>query len=213
MGDRITIQFVVNNYDTQGNVQSAHKSGVLYSHWDGHTISKDVYEFLKSARRDGAIGQHQHYREDRHEDDPAYGTWSARNKPFKLVDIDGKKIWQCPICKCAQENCLSGEWVNDKGMMPLDRLEPDMVMFNFIVYLGMKYGKRVEQTHHEHEFPAMEHFPYMSSNYRVEEGDGSGSWEDNGHKEIDLEYYLRGVEQDLEDEAREERKKYGEGKI
>jgi len=211
MGDRITIQFVVNNYDTQGNVQSAHKSGVLYSHWDGHTISQDVYEFLKSARRDGAIGQHQHFKQERHEDDPDYGTWSARNKPFKLTKVvyqdhkgeHHKMVWQCPICKCAQENCLNGEWVNDKGMMPLDRLEPDMVMFNFIVYLGMKYGKRVEQTHHEHEFPAMEHFPYMSSNYRVEEGDGSGSWEDNGHKEIDLEYYLRGVETDLLDEERD----------
>ena len=189
-------------------MQSSKKSGVLYSHWDGHTISKDVYEFLMSARRDGVIGQHQHYREDRHEDDPAYGTWSARNKPFVLVDrtntTDGKMVWQCPICKCAQENCVNGEWVNDKGMMPLDRLEPDMVMFNFIVYLGMKYGTRVEQTHHEHEFPAMEHFPYMSSNYRVEEGDGSGSWEDNGHKLIDLEYYMRGIEMALLDEEQED---------
>ena len=50
----------------------------------------------------------------------------------------------------------------------------------------------------------MEHFPYMSSNYRVEEGDGSGSWEDNGHKLIDLEYYMRGIEMALLDEEQED---------
>ena len=203
MGDRITIQFVSNNYDAQGKVQSTAKSGVLYSHWDGHGISEDVYEFLKSARRDGMLGQHTHNLKDRHEDDPDYGKWYARNKPFKLVkDRKGDMVWQCPICKCAQENCLKGEWVNDKGMMPLDRLEPDMVMFNFIVYLGMKYGKSVEQTHHDHKFQAMEDFPYMSSNYRVEAGDGGGSWEDNGHKDIDLEYYLRHIEGEILEEDR-----------
>ena len=206
MGNRITIQFVSNNYDTQGNVQSTAKSGVLYSHWDGHGISEDVYEFLKSARRDGMLGQHTHNLKDRHEDDPDYGKWYARNKPFVLGEVkskdrDGKEVsemvWQCPICKCAQENCLNGEWVNDKHMMPLDRIEPDNVMFNFIVYLGMKYGKSVVQTHHDHKFLAMEQFPYMSSNYRVEAGDGGGSWEDNGHKDIDLEYYLRHIENEI----------------
>tara|TARA_B100000929_G_scaffold285158_1_gene268387 strand:+ start:3251 stop:3892 length:642 start_codon:yes stop_codon:yes gene_type:complete len=200
MGNRITIQFVSNNYDAQGNVQSTFKSGVLFSHWAGMSITKDVYEFLTSARRDGIIGVHCHYVKERHEDDPDYGKWYARNKPFKLAkDRKGDMVWQCPICKCAQKDCANGEWVNDKHMYPLDRLEPDVVMFNFIVYLGMRYGKRAEQTHHKHAFPAMEHFPYVDSNYRVEEsrGDNEIGFNDNQHQMIDIDLVLRHIENDL----------------
>lgn len=164
MGDRISLQFKSGDY----------KSGVLYAHWDGIGIMHDVHRFLDMASKDGMIGQHQHEVKD--------GKWFAEGSPFKQKkDWSGKLVWQCPICKMSQDSCSTNEWVNDKTMMPLNRMEPDNVMFNFIVYLGIQHGDKTKE------------FPYMDSNYRVEqwseETEADTTW-DNGHKVIDLDRAL-----------------------